>query len=242
MTSLLVDIGATSFKWTYGDNESWERARRRATPKPATPERIVEMTAQRALRRECSTISVGFPGEVRDGVVIDGANLVRSGGPSSPRDAGLDAAWRDFDLAGALREAAGIPTVVTNDAHATAYGCDVRAQRSLVVVLGTGCGVGFIEGGELVRIRDYGDDVIDNLTLDQLVGEEMRRLGHAQWLAHCNKTIAYLVSELTPDAVYVAGGNAGRLRPSDISQDVAVELVRGEPAFRGLMRLTPRAI
>ena len=242
MTTLLIDIGATSFKWTYGDGGGWERPRRRATPQLATPDRIVEMITQRALRRKCSAISVGFPGEVRDGIVKDGANLVRIAGPSSPRDAGLDCAWREFDLARAVRDESGIPTVVTNDAHATAYGCDVRANRSLVVVLGTGCGVGFIESGELVAIRDYGDDQINNLTLDQLVGEEMRRRGHDNWLASCNAAIAYLVSETKPDVVYLAGGNAGRLRPTDISLDVPVELVRGEPAFQGLLRLASRAI
>lgn len=242
MTTLLVDIGATSFKWTYGDNEEWERSRRRATPQPATPDRIVEMITQRALRRNCSAISVGFPGEVRDGIVMDGANLVRTAGPSSPRDAELDRAWREFDLAQAVWDESGIPSIVMNDAHATAYGCDVRANRSLVVVLGTGCGVGFIEHGELVAIRDYGDDLIDNLTLDQLVGEEMRRRGHEPWLAHCNAATAYLVSETSPDVVYLAGGNAGRLRPTDISLDLPVELVRGEPAFRGLLRLASRAV
>ena len=242
MTTLLVDIGATSFKWTYGDNASWERSRRRATPKPATPEQLVAMIAQRALRRECSAISVGFPGEVRNGVVIDGANLVRVAGPSSPRDLDLDTAWREFDLAQALREETGLPTVVTNDAHATAYGCDVRANRCLVIVLGTGCGVGFIEDGNLVDIRDYGDDVLGGLTLDQLVGEEMRRRGHEQWLSYCNTVVAYLVAETTPDVVYLAGGNAGRLRGTDVTAEVPVELVRGEPALQGLLRLATKAV
>lgn len=200
------------------------------------------MIAQRALRRECTGVAVGFPGETRDGIVIDGANLVREDGPFSPRDEALDAKWRGFELAGEIRRLSRSAVVVRNDAHATAFGCQVTAVRSLVVVLGTGCGVGFVNEGELVDIRDYGDDLLGDYRLDQLVGEAMRRRGHEEWIANCNTVVSYLVAEINPDAVYLAGGNAGRLRPTDVTANVPVVVVRGEPAFQGLLRLMPRVI
>lgn len=242
MTTLLVDVGATSIKWTFGADGELERQRRRPTPQPCRPERLVAMISERALARACSAIAVGFPGTVNNGVVIDGANLVRIDGPFSPRDESLDREWRGFDLAAALCETTNLPTVVVNDAHAAACGCDVATGRSLVITLGTGCGVGFLINHDLVDIRDFGDDLIGDCTLDQLAGEAARRRDHEAWLAQCNEVVAYLVAQTTPDQIYVAGGNAGRLRPSDITSTVPVELVRGEPAFRGLVRLAPHAI
>lgn len=242
MTALLVDVGATSFKWTYSNDGVLEKARRRTTPKRCTPVQLVEMIVHRSGQRQCTAVAVGFPGEMREGVVVDGANLVRQDGPFSLRDEDLDKAWRDFDLAQAIRDQTHQRVVAINDAHAIALGCDAQGGRSLVVVLGTGCGVGLLEDGDLVPIRDYGDDRIGDMTLDQLAGEEMRRRGHDQWVSQCNKVTSYLVGEMNPDVVYLAGGNAGRLRPTDISSAVPTVLVRTEPAFRGLLRILPRAI
>lgn len=242
MTELLVDVGATSIKWTYSIDGEIERVRRRSTPRPCTPDRLVEMIVHRARQRQCTAVAIGFPGEMRDGVVVDGANLVRQDGPFSPRDDELDEAWRAFPLARTIREQTHQPVVAINDAHAIALGCDVQDGRSLVVVLGTGCGVGLLEDGALVPIRDYGDERIGEMTLDQLVGEQMRRRGHDQWLSHCNEVVAYLIAETNPDAVYLAGGNAGRLRPTDIAAVVPSVLVRTEPAFRGLLKILPHAI
>lgn len=241
MTFLLVDVGATSFKWTYADGESREKTRRRSTPRLCDPETLCNMIAERARSRHCEGVAIGFPGEIRRGVVVDAANLTRLDGPSSRRDVVVDAAWRDFDLESALRSVTNVPTIAVNDAHATALGCDIATGRVLVVTLGTGCGVGLVESGELLEIRDFGDDVIDGRTLDQLAGEEMRRRDHEAWLHHCHDVVAYLVTELSPDVVCLSGGNAGRLRPHDISGTTPITLLRGEPAFRGLHRLAVRA-
>lgn len=241
MTFLLVDVGATSFKWTYADGESMEKARRRPTPQLCSPETLCDMIAVRARTRNCAGIAIGFPGEVRRGVVVDAANLTRLNGPSSERDYGADSAWRNFELESAIGVMTSTPTVVVNDAHATAFGCEISTGRVLVVALGTGCGVGLIENGELQEIRDFGDDLINGHSLDQLAGEEMRRRDPDRWLHHCHEVVAYLVAHASPDVVCLAGGNAGRLRPHDISATVPVTLLRGEPAFRGLHRLAARA-
>lgn len=64
--------------------------------------------------------------------------------------------WRDVQLARALEDALGLPTVVENDANAAAYaeyvaGAARGAANAVMLTLGTGIGGGIVLGGRLYR-------------------------------------------------------------------------------------------
>ena len=235
MTVLLMDVGATSIKWTYADSE-WERTRRRATPRPLFPEMLVAFVAHRVRLRNCQAVGVAFPGAVADGVIVDAANVTRPLGPGTAPSPELSRAWTQCDLAALLRRELSIPVVILNDAFAVARSSDVTDGRHLFVVLGTGCGVGLRDGGETVAIRDFGDDWWRGMTLDEAVGERAREVDEERWRRSLIDVIHYLTEELAPDVVHLAGGNARRLRPTDIVGSVPVVIDRDVSAVRGVYR------
>ena len=235
MTSLLVDVGATSIKWTFA-NPTFERTRRRSTPRPLYPTTLVAFIAHRARSRNCLSLGVAFPGEVRAGTVIDAANLTRPMGPGTERSADLATAWTKYDLEQALHHELSIPVVVVNDAYAVARSSDEMHGRHLFVVLGTGCGVGLVDAGEVVAIRDFGDDLFRGRTLDEAVGERARDTNEQQWKQSLEGVIDYLAGELSVDMVHVAGGNARRLHPHDLTTSVPVVIDRNVSALRGVFR------
>src|SRR5580693_1577111 len=65
---------------------------------------------------EADRISCGFPGMVRNGLVLSAPHFVTKKGPGTPVDEKLSAAWCKFDLENALASALGKPTKVANDA------------------------------------------------------------------------------------------------------------------------------
>ena len=101
------------------------------TPYPCPPDRLVE-TVTELVRPLLSVhrVSVGFPGLVRHGHVIEVPSLSRAeyGGE---RDRDLAEAWHGFDLAHALAQAFQLPTKVVNDADM--QGCAVVSGAGLRV-------------------------------------------------------------------------------------------------------------
>ena len=93
---------------------------------------------------QVTSIGIGVPGQVNDGVVRHAANL------------GIDETG--FDLGGYVSSATQVATFVENDMRAAAYGAYTQsvsihpAMRSLVFVgLGTGVSAGVVINGEVFR-------------------------------------------------------------------------------------------
>ena len=109
---LSIDIGGSNIKATLLDDEGqclteYEKI---ATPVPATPERVMVVIEQLALRLTgYDKISAGFPGYVKDGVVHTAPNL------------GTDY-WRQTNLAQMLTTRLGKPAKVVNDADMQGLG------------------------------------------------------------------------------------------------------------------------
>jgi polyphosphate glucokinase len=241
---LAVDVGATSIKFasfTVG-GEMLGAPSRRPTPYPCGPERLVECLVTRTRRLGPSAVGLGFPGEVDGGVVLDGANLARPGGPRTEVDPGLAASWRGFHLAAALESATGRPTVVLNDAAMAALGCATGTGTEIVVTLGTGCGLALLRGGQLVASRDVGDaPLIGSASHDEVLGERGRAADPEAWARHVVDAVSSLADEFGAGVVHLAGGNARRLSPrlfEDARTSVVIE--RGDPALLGAWRATSR--
>ena len=91
---LAVDIGATNVKFCHVDihGEMLETARRRPTPYPCSPDRLIEALDERIESSGCPRVGIGFPVEFIDGHVVRPGNLSRPGGVTTEVDPTLECA------------------------------------------------------------------------------------------------------------------------------------------------------
>jgi polyphosphate glucokinase len=238
---LAIDVGATNIKFTRVDAQGRLRGslKRRPTPYPCPPDRLVEWIVQRTRNFVIDRVGVGFPGEFEDGHVVRPGNLSRLGGVGGEIDAELDGLWQGFALEETLRRETGRDVRVVNDATLAALGCCRGVGTELVVTLGTGCGLALRVRGERQRVRDLGREEFDaGRTFDQALGEKARARDNDRWRHDVMRVVSELAQEFGAAWVYLAGGNARR-----ISNDMfrgwpfEVEIAGNEASLRGAARL-----
>jgi polyphosphate glucokinase len=238
---LAIDIGATNIKFCHVDHdgEILEKIRRRPTPYPCTPARLVEVLSRRIVSAQCPRVGAGFPGEFADGHVVRPGNLSRPGGISTDVDAGLDQKWRSFGLQEALCEATQRDVRVVNDAALAALGCFVGVDTELVLTLGTGLGLALGADGQLKKVRDVGAaPFLDGRTYDEVLGERSRARNEALWRKSLGQAIAGFVEEFGASTMHLAGGNARRVSPASFTGWSWRVVINGnEAALRGVARL-----
>ena len=218
--TLCIDIGGSGFKASIVDAKgamTTDRVRTE-TPYPCSPDKLVNVVTELvqpmlAVHR----VSVGFPGLVRHGCVVEVPSLSRAeyGGD---RDADLASAWYGFDLAHALAQAFQLPTKVVNDADM--QGCAVAQGKGLEFVMTLGTGVGtalFNEGLLLPHLELSHGPFKDDLTIDLALGNAQRKeIGNDRWIKRVRRAIQHFEDMLFFDAMHVGGGNAKHLSPADI--------------------------
>lgn len=225
---LAIDVGATYIKSALVSptGELLERVRRFETPYPCAPGRLVETLVAHIAERECVQVGVGFPGEFRDGVVVEPGNLSRAGGIATDIDPEIHDEWLNFDLQRALRDASQRDVRVVNDATLAALGCCEGVGRELVVTLGTGAGIALVVNGEPERIRDVGGEAfLDAQTYDQLLGEPSRLRDEVRWNELVHLAVSHFAVEFAADTVHLGGGNARRVAPGlldDLHQRIVI--------------------
>jgi polyphosphate glucokinase len=218
--TLSIDIGGSGFKASIVNAQgvmTTDRVRV-DTPYPCPPERMVETVVD--LVRDLldvHRVSVGFPGLVRHGRVIEVPSLSRReyGGE---RDEKLAKAWYGFDLAHALAQHFQRPVKVVNDADM--QGCAVVTGSGLefVMTLGTGVGTALFSDGNLMPHLELSHGPYkDGLSVDIALGNAQRKeIGNSRWRARVHKAIKHFDSMLYFDRIYVGGGNAKLLEPGEI--------------------------
>jgi len=238
---LAIDVGATNIKFARVDAQGRLRSslKRRPTPHPCTPERLVEWIAQRSQNFVVDRVGVGFPGEFEEGHVIRPGNLSRVGGVGTEIDATLDEQWMGFALERILRTTTGLDVRVVNDATLAALGCCRGEGNELVVTLGTGCGVALQVEGERRRIRDLGRIEFDTgRTFDQALGERARARDDTAWRTDVLDAVDALAKEFDASVVYLAGGNARRISVDLFaSAPYEIAIAGNEASLRGAARL-----
>lgn len=218
--TLAIDIGGSGFKAAMLDpnGEMITERVRVDTPYPVTPEKFVSTVVE--LVQPLGTphrVSVGFPGLVRNGHVIEVPSLSRReyGGE---RDEELAAAWDHFDLGSALGGSFGVPTLIANDADV--QGCSVvsGAGFEFVMTLGTGVGTAlFFEGRLLPHLELSHAPFRKHLSFDIALGNAHRKeVGTRKWVSLVQDAIADFYEMLYFDRIYVGGGNAKHLEPADV--------------------------
>ena len=238
---LAIDVGATSIKFcaVSREGELLESARRRRTPYPCTPERLVDVLTNRIVAGRHAKVGVGFPGEFRDGRVVHPGNLARLGGIATDIDPVLDERWRGYALQDALCQSTSSDVRVVNDATLAALGSCNGAGVELVVTLGTGVGLAMTLDRVIVPIRDVGAEIFyDGLTFDQALGEHARARDHSGWLHLLERALNQFEKEFSPSTLHLAGGNARRVSISELKSVVTRVVIHGNEApLRGAAKL-----
>ena len=142
---LSIDIGGSRVKATLVDAEgqSLMDYERTNTPAPATPGNILSAIVQLADRLPgFEKISTGFPGYVKNGVVLTAPNL------------GTDY-WKGTNLAKLLSDKFGKPAKVLNDADMQGLGIAMGNGFEIVATLGTGFGTAFLHNGTLLPHMEF---------------------------------------------------------------------------------------
>ena len=238
---LAIDIGATNIKFARVDATGRLRGslKRRPTPYPCPPDRLVDWVVQRTRNFVIDRVGVGFPGELEDGHVIRPGNLSRLGGVGTDIDGSLDELWHGFALQDALRRDTGRDVRVVNDATLAALGCSRGVGTELVITLGTGCGLAMRVDGDRQRVRDLGrTEFGEGRTFDQALGERARSHDDVQWRHDVVAAVNQLAHEFDASTVYLAGGNARRVSAELFAAEpFGIEIAGNEASLRGAARL-----
>jgi polyphosphate glucokinase len=201
--TLGIDVGGSHIKAAVLDRAggALDKPARIDTPVGSPPEVIVDAIADLVSPlAPFDRISVGFPGVVRDGVVLTAPNLGNEG-------------WQRFDLAGALTTRLGKPTRVLNDADMQGLGAIRGRGLEMVITLGTGFGTGlYLDGRLLPHLEIAHLRFRKGETYDERLGNAARKkVGDKGWSRRVEKAIADMRRLTNFDHLYVGGGNAKRL-------------------------------
>ncbi|MDB5393349.1 MAG: hypothetical protein JWM91_855 [Rhodospirillales bacterium] len=222
--TLAIDIGGTGLKASVLDQTGKMLVDRVKvpTPYPCTPQVLLDTLAGLvATLPPFDRVSAGFPGFLRDGVVITAPHFGES--------------WHDFPLADALSERLGKPARVLNDAEVQGYGA-IRGQGlEFVITLGTGLGTALFRDGELMPHMEFAQwPVRSKTTFNAYVGNGvLAKIGNKKWSSRVSRTIDLFRDLMHFDHLFIGGGNAHKF--ANLPKDG--ELVSNELGMIGGIRL-----
>ncbi|CAN5709395.1 ROK family protein [soil metagenome] len=200
-----IDIGGSGIKGAPVDTESGELVEERVrikTPKPATPEAIVETTVRVVSEAGWQgPVGCGFPAVVKGGVLQTAANV--------------DKAAIGFDLRTALERELGTKVNVVNDADAAGL-AEMRwgAGREndgvvLMLTLGTGIGTSLFISGRLMPNTELGHIEVRGKDAEHRAADSARKRDDLNWKEYAKRLDEYLhtIEDLLwPDLIVVGGG------------------------------------
>lgn len=212
-STLAIDIGGTGLKASVlgPDGRLLADRVRLATPYPCSPEMMVDtLVALVAPLPKADRASAGFPGVVRNGLVLTAPHFITSTGPGSAVVPELQEKWRCFDLAGALAARLGVPTRIANDADLQGWAVVGGKGLEMVVTLGTGVGSAlFMEGKLAPHLELAHHPFRKGDTYNEQLGEAaFRSIELHKWRKRVKKAIANFESLVNYDRLYLGGGNA----------------------------------
>lgn len=223
---LSVDIGGSNIKATVLNNkgELQVEYQKTPTPSPADPDSLIN--ALKGLIRnfpEFDRVSVGFPGYVRNGVVMTAPNLGTQ-------------LWAKTDLVKKLEKALGKPTRVVNDADMQGLGVVDGKGFEIVITLGTGFGTAVLLNGQLLPHLELAHHpVTKNSTYDDYIGEKaLEKEGAEKWNKRMKKVLGYLKTVFNYDTLYIGGGNSNKL---NFTLDSNIKIVSNKDGIKGGVRL-----
>lgn len=223
---LSVDIGGSHVKATILNKEGelqmdYERV---DTPIPANPANITNTIKNLANRLPgFDHVSVGFPGYVKNGVIITAPNL------------GTDF-WKNVDFKKTLEAELGKPVGVVNDADMQGLGVVSGKGFEMVVTLGTGFGTAILQDGYLLPHLELAHHPFaKKSTYDEYIGEKaFIRIGKEKWNRRMDKVLTVLKTVFNYDFLYIGGGNAKNLT---LRLESNMKIVSNKDGIKGGARL-----
>ncbi|MDD2876271.1 MAG: ROK family protein [Acidiphilium sp.] len=224
--TLCIDIGGSHIKAALvaPDGALLTNYERIITPVGSPPAVVVDtIDALIAPLGDFDRISTGFPGAVRDGIVLTAPNLGT-------------AAWHGFKLAERLSARLGRPARLANDATVQGLGAISGRGLECTITLGTGMGFALFVDGEATPHLEMGQhNAYKKRSYDEFVGHAaLERVGLRKWNKQVLHTIDALRVLVNFDILYIGGGNAIAVN-FDIPADV--HLVSNETGVTGGVRL-----
>ena len=167
---------------------------------------------------EADRVSCGFPGMVRNGIILSAPHFVTKKGPGTPVDPKLFEAWSKFDLAKALSGELGKPTKVANDADIQGAAVVRGKGLEVVITLGTGFGSALFMDGQLMPHLELAHQPFrkDETYNDQLGELARKNKGDETWNNRLREAVANLDALFFFDHLYIGGGNARRVNRDDL--------------------------
>jgi polyphosphate glucokinase len=218
-----IDIGGSGVKGAPVDTRRGvllARRHRIITPKPATPENVVEVVAEIVdFFKWKGVVGMGFPGVVKRGVTLTAVNL--------------DPRWNDVDADNLFSDKLGLPVHLINDADAAGlaemkFGAGKDRKGVVVLVtLGTGLGTAVFLDGKLLPNTELGHIEMHGKDAESQAAERIRiqeNLSWKKWAKRLDDYLARLEFYLRPDLVILGGGasqDAERFIPR-LARDVEV--------------------
>ncbi len=196
---LVIDIGGTGIKAEIL-NEKGKTLNPRArvpTPQPATPAAVMAEIRKLAKKEgKFDRVSVGFPGVVKNVVVITAPNL-------GPR-------WKNFDLAKVLRRELRRPVRISNDADVQGFGVISGRGVEMVITLGTGVGSALFVNGVMVPNLELGHHpFLKGKTYEEKLSHAaLEKAGKKKWNKRLLKAVQEIQLIFNYDKLYLGGGNS----------------------------------
>jgi polyphosphate glucokinase len=208
--TLSIDVGGTGLKASVLDSRGRMVVGRilTDTPRPCPPKVLIAVLTQIASDLPAfDRVSVGFPGVVRDGIVITAPPLKHK-------------LWSRFPLVQALKRKWGKPVRLLNDADMHGFAVIRGKGLELVVTLGTGVGTALFKDGRLMQRMELAHHPVkDNKTYNRYIGDKvLKTIGKRKWNQRVRYCLGILDTLLNSDRVYIGGGNA---------RNIAFKLPRG---------------
>lgn len=222
--TLAIDIGGSGIKASVinKDGEMVCERIRMETPYPSHPSGFSQVVADfvKPLPK-AQRASAGFPGLVRNGIVVMVPSLVRLV-KDGPKDPEMIKAWKNFDLQTPLGTALAIPTKVANDADIQGAAVIKGEGLEFVMTLGTGVGTALFQNGILLPHLELGHAPFrQSEEFEEQIGNAAReRIGVERWTKRVIKAIAKYDQFLFYDHCYVGGGNAKHIKGLDLGPKV----------------------
>ena len=225
---LSIDIGGSHVKSSILDSNGklLEEYKKLDTPSPATPEAILATIEALCKGQEFDKIAVGFPGYIRNGMVLTAPNLGTK-------------LWNKVDLVSMLTSKFGKPARVINDADMLGLGVIDGQGLEMMITLGTGFGTALFMDGQLLPHLELAHHPIKkNKTYDKYIGNKaLKKHGKKKWRKRMTMILEVLPTVFNYDILYIGGGNAKYIKEKLDSNIIKVTNLDGIDGGAALWKL-----
>lgn len=206
MEILGIDIGGSGIKGAPVKTATGELTAERCrveTPRPASPEAVVEAVAELVNRFNWAGRPLGcaFPGVIKNGKTLTAANL--------------DSGWIGLDAEKLVSERTRSPVVLLNDADA-AGSAEIElgagkgvAGTVILLTLGTGIGSAVFHQGRLLPNTEFGHMEIRGKEAEHRASALVKKekgLSWKEWSQRLNEFLARMEVLFSPDLFIIGGG------------------------------------